>query len=533
MSVELPPPATPQQGTVEQLQTQAGGGITVAFQSYQLHVSAENILDEATVQNAVGLADNLSNAVRNIGAAAYLAGYPASQVTYALSGQDLYVLVVPGKISGIRASEALKPYLEGLETADPMRDNDLERHRTLASMAADRAGINVFPVFEPDGNGGQILDFEKNNQASDPTSIRVEFGNPGNRYASRYFGDLEIKTASVWGDEFRVFAREGIQNLDAKGKPGDYHEQNLGWNRVTPWGVFGINGRNINYNYTATGTTTSGPFSQDLLGRIWIGEALWLYPLYSDFNSRWTVQVKADRTSKTGKIDAVGNPTAGTFTPSTTYQRELYTSAEVSTSYGDNFRFIGHAWNFTGGVAVRKGFGDRDANFALTALPIHGDEGYLLFRPAATLKFFWNNSIASGLEASGQFSSDSVPEQQQWVLGGVGSLTSSLPGVVVGDKGYLGRFYTEVTLPITDSLSLRPKVFVEHGSATYANPNSSASQTSGAQSLTDAGAEVGLKFGPLVDASIAYAKSFNDKNINPTTKDASDARLYFRVSIKI
>jgi hemolysin activation/secretion protein len=523
MSVELPPPATPQQGTVEQLQTQAGGGITVAFQSYQLHVTAGDILDEATVQNAVALADNLSNAVRNIGAAAYLAGYPASQVTYALSGQDLYVLVVPGKISGIRASEALKPYLDGLETADPMRDSDLEGHRTLASMAADRAGINVFPVFEPDGNGGQVLDFEKNNQASDPTSIRVEFGNPGNRYASRYFGDLEIKTASVWGDEFRVFAREGIQHLDANGKPGDYHEQNLGWNRVTPWGVFGVNGRNINYNYTAP--TTGGPI--DLNGRIWVGEALWLYPLYSSFNSRWTVQAKVDRTSKEGKIDA------NSGVPASTYQRELYTSAEASTSYGDNFRFIGHAWNFTGGVAVRKGFGDNGANVDTTALPIHGDQAYLLFRPSATLKFFWNNSIASGLEASGQFSSDSVPEQQQWVLGGVGSLTSALPGVVVGDKGYLGRFYTEVSLPITDSLKLIPKVFVERGSATYANPNAAALQTGDAQTLTDAGAELGLKFGQFVDASMAYSKSFNDKNISPATKDASDARLYFRVSIKI
>lgn len=521
MSVELPPPATPQQGTVEQLQSQAGGGVTVAFQSYQLHVSAADILDEGTIQNAVGLADNLSNAVRNIGAAAYLAGYPASQVTYALSGQDLYVLVVPGKISGIRASEALKPYFDGLETADPMRDSDLEGHRTLASMAADRAGINVFPVFEPDGNGGQILDLEKNNQASDPTSIRVEFGNPGNRYASRYFGDLEVKTADVWGDEFRVFAREGIQHLDAGDKPGDYHEQNVGWNRVTPWGVFGINGRNINYNYTAP--TTTGNI--DLNGRIWVGEALWLYPLYSDFNSRWTVQVKADRTSKDGKIDA----TVGA--PAQTYQRELYTSGEVSTSYGDNFRFIGHTWNLTAGVAVRKGFGDDGVE--TTTAPIHGDQSYLLFRPAATLKFYWNNSLASGLEASGQFSSDSVPEQQQWVLGGVGSLTSALPGVVVGDKGYLGRFYTEMTLPITDSLSLIPKVFVERGSATYAHANAAALQSEDAQTLNDAGAELGLKFGRFVDASLSYAKSFSDNNISEATKDASDARLYFRVSIKI
>ncbi|MES2489780.1 MAG: hypothetical protein V4607_08300 [Pseudomonadota bacterium] len=525
MSVELPPPATPQQGTVEQLQSQASSGITVAFQNYQLHVAANNILDEAAVQKAVAAADNLSNAVRNIGAAAYLAGYPASQVTYALSGPDLYVLVVPGKISGIRASEALKPYLNGLEGADPMRDSDLEGKRTLASMAADRAGVTVFPVFEPDGNGGQVLDFEKNNQRSDPTTIRVEFGNPGSRYTSRYFGDLEIKTASVWGDEFRVFAREGFQHLDAQDKPGDYHEQNVGWNRVTPWGVFGVNGRNINYNYTAPCAVAScTPATLDINGRIWIGEALWLYPLYSSFNSRWTVQAKVDRTSKEGKIEP--NPDVGIA--AATYQRELYTSAEVSTIYSRNFN-LGFNWNFTGGAVVRKGFGDDDVSIATA--PIHGNEGYLLYRPSATLKLFWTDKLVSGIEASGQFSSDSVPEQQQWVLGGLGNLTSSLPGVVVGDKGYLGRFYTELSLPITDSLKIVPKAFIERGAASYAHPSSAAQD--GNQTLTDAGLEMGLKFGQFVDATLGYAKSIQDENISEAVKATSDAQLYFRVSIKI
>lgn len=520
MSVELPPPATPQQGTVEQLQSQAGAGVVVAFQTYQLHVAASNILDEATIQNAVGIADNISNAVRNIGAAAYLAGYPAAQVTYALSGQDLYVLVLPGKVSGIRANDALKPYLNGLETADPMTDSDLMGHTTLASIAADRAGIDVYPVFEPDGNGGQVLDFEKNNKDDDPTTVRVEFGNPGNRFASRYFLDMDLKTASIWGDEFRVFAREGIQNLDDKGSPGDYHEQDLQWNRVTPWGIFGVNGRFINYNYTsppAAGVTTS----TDVLGKIWIGEAQWLYPLYSSFNSRWTVQAKADRTSKTGKIDSTAT------TPSNTYQRELYTSGEIGTTYLRNFGFIGHRWDFAGGVAARKGFGD-DAQF--TALPIHGDEGYLLFRPSASLKFYWTNAIITGVEASGQFSNDSVPEQQQWVLGGMGNLTSALPGVAVGDKGYLARGYSEITLPIA-GLELRPRVFVEHGSAKYAKPTGT--QPADSQTLTDAGLELGVKFTQLIDATLSYAKSFDDKGIAPTTKEDADARVYFRVSIKL
>ena len=520
MSVELPPPATPQQGTVEQLQSQAGGGVVVAFQNYQLHVAASNILDEAAIQNAVTLADNVSNAVRNIGAAAYLAGYPAAQVTYALSGNDLYVLVLPGKVSGIRASDALKPYLNGLETADPMRDSNLMGHTTLASIAADRAGIDVFPVFEPDGNGGQVLDFEKNNKDNDPTTIRAEFGNPGNRYASRYFLDLDLKTASIWGDEFRAFVREGIQNLDDKGTPGDYHEQDLIWNRVTPWGVFGVNGRIINYNYTAPATTTTA--ATPVLGRIWVGEAQWLYPLYADFTSRWTVQAKADRTSKSGKIDS--NAT----TTSQEYQRELYTSGELGTTYLKNFVLLAHRWDFAGGVSVRKGFGD-DAQF--TTVPVHNDEGYLLFRPTASLKFYWNNSITTGVEASGQFSNDAVPEQQQWVLGGLGNLTSALPGVAVGDKGYLARGFTEVTVPLMAGLELRPRAFVEYGAAKFAKPQGT--QPTETQSLTDAGLELGVKFTQLIDATVSYAKSFNDKGVTQQTKDASDARLYFRISVKI
>ncbi|TXH02809.1 MAG: hypothetical protein E6R07_14090 [Nevskiaceae bacterium] len=529
MSVELPPPATPQQGTVDQLQSQAGSGVVVAFQTYQLHVAASGILDEAAIQNAVGLADNLSNAVRNIGAAAYLAGYPASQVTYALSGNDLYVLVLPGKISGVKASDALKPYLNGLESADPMRDSDLIGHTTLASLAADRAGIDVYPVFEPDGNGGQVLDFEKNNKDADPTTVRVEFGNPGNRFASRYFLDMDLKTGSIWGDEFRVFAREGIQNLDDKGKPGDYHEQDLVWTRVTPWGLFGLDGRFVNYNYTSpvVAPATTGT---NVLGRIWVGEAQWLYPLFANFNSRWTVQAKADRTSKSGKLDS----SAGS--PSQEYQRELYTSGELGTTYLRNFAFLGHRWDLASGVSVRKGFGDRtpDTSFNPAAgdtSPMHGDEGYLLFRPTASLKFYWTGALVTGVEASGQFSNDSVPEQQQWVLGGLGNLTSSLPGVAVGDKGYLARAYTELTLPLIAGIELKPRVLIEHGAAKFAKPL--AGQSTDTQQVTDAGLELGFKFTQIVDGTLAYAKSFDDKGVTSSTKQDADARVYFRISIKL
>lgn len=516
MSVELPPPPQPQLGSVETLQSQAGSGVTVSFQTYQIHVSAANVLTEAEIRNAVGVANDLSNAVRNIGAAAYLAGFPAAQVTYALSGQDLFVLVSPGKISGIRASDRLKPYLDGMQNADPLTPAALEGHRALASIAADREGITVYPVFVADGSGGQVLDFEQNIKEKDPTAVKAELSNVGNRYASRYFLDLDLKTDSVWGDEFHAFWRHGLSQLDSNGRDGDYNEQDLAWNRVTPYGVFGVGGRYVNYFFHAA--------TLPIDGRIYTGEVNWLYPLYADFTRRLTVQAKADRTDSRKNLQ----DTVGAFPAGTQLQHQLYTSGEVDLSYAQNFAFIAHRWSIEGAVSVRKGFGGDETNNA----QILADQGYLLYRPALRLKFYWNESIASGIEGSGQFSNDSVPEQQQWVLGGVSNITSSLPGTSVGDKGYLARVFTEVTTPTIYGVTFTPKVFVEQGGAKFAQPTVFNGQPVGTQTLIDAGAELGFKFTRFVDGSLSYAHTFTDRNISQATRDSSKAQLYFRLAAK-
>lgn len=525
MSIALPPPAIPQLGTVEQLQPQASTGVVVAYQNYQLHVSASGILDEATINKVVGAADSISNAVRNLASAAYAAGYPASQVMYVASGVDVYVVVTPGEISEVRADDALQPYLEGLTDAKPLRDSDLEARRSLASMLADRAGYNIYPVFESDGTGGQILDLEKNVKAQDPTQISIDFGNPGNRYASRYFLDLGIKTASNYGDEFRLFAREGLPNVDTAAG-GDYHEQNLSWNRVTPLGVYGLAGRYSNYSFTSTSGGTTTPF----LGRLWSVEAVYLYPLLASFDMRWTAQGKVDYIDKKGEIDS--SPSFPAFE----YQREQYASLEAATSYARNFDFYDHQWNVEVGGTLRKGLGEDEK----TTFPVHGNEGYTLFRGVSSLKLFWqpnlntswNPNLTSGVELSGQYSKDTLPEQQQWTLGGQGSLTTALPGVATGDMGYLFRAYTETTLaaPYLKGVDLRPKVFIETGSASFETPK--AGQALGTQSLIDLGFEVGFKYRQWLDGSIAYAREIGTDNISDQTLNNANARVYFRIGVK-
>jgi hemolysin activation/secretion protein len=523
MSIALPPPASPQLGAIEQLQPQASGGVVVAFQNYQMHIAASGILDEATINKVVAAADNVSNAVRNISSAAYTAGFPAAQVLYVASGKDVYVVVKPGSISAVRADDALQPYFAGLETAKPLTSRDLEGRRMLASMLADRAGYNIYPVFEPDGNGGMVLDLQKNVKVQNPTQISIDFGNPGNRYSSRYFLDLGIKTASNYGDEFRLSWREGFPNVDTP-PGGDYHEQNLSWNRVTPHGVFGVAGRYINYN--------SAPSGLPIIGRIWSVEGIYLYPIMADFNMRWTAQGKVDYIDNKKELDSTAS------TPAFEYAREKYPSVEIATSYARNLGMLDHLWNFEIGGTVRKGVGDSENT---TSFPLNADEKYLLLRGTTNLKLFWqpnlttfwNPNLTTGVELSGQYSKDTLPEQQQWVLGGQGNLTTALPGVSQGDTGYLARAYTEVggiTAPYITGLDLRPKLFIESGSATY--ENAKAGQTSAAQRLTDVGLEVGFKYKQWLDGSIAYAKDVSYDNINRLTFDSSNARMYFRVGVK-
>lgn len=516
MSIALPPPAIPQLGTVEQLQPQASGGVVVAYQNYQVHVAANGLVDEATLNKVIAAADNISNAIRAIGGAAYAAGYPAAKVMYVASGNDVYVTVQPGEISSVKADDALKPYFEGVEAAKPLTASALEPRRMLASMLADRAGYEITPSLEPDGNGGTVLDLEKNVRKQDPTTINVDFGNPGSRYSSRWFLDLGLKAATNYGDEFRLSWREGVPNVETE-PGGDYHEQNLGWTRVTPMGVMGFSGRLVNYDARTNGVDTNG--------RIWSVEGLYLYPILADFNTRWTAQGKVDYIDNQRDLDST------TTTPTVTFKREKYPSIEVSTSYTRNLGFLDHLWGLEGGVTLRKGFGDGENT---TTLPLNGDEQYLLLRGVATAKvytqpdlWFWKPSLTSGITLSGQYSGDTLPEQQQWVIGGLGNISSALPGIGVGDNGYLVRLFTETAAwnhPQVAGLSFTPRLFLESGAASYAGTN-----PIGTQSITDVGFDLAMRYKQWFESSFTYGLPIAD---DVPANQNNKANLYFRMGVK-
>lgn len=524
MAVELPPPSAPQQVTVEQVQQQgAQTALNVPFQDYTLHVIGnKSKLGKDEIAEVIVGADSLSNAVRLINAAYYAAGYPGVKLSYALSGRELYILVDFGNVTSVKAPDVLDGYFDDLR--GPLTDAKLEPRRALASIHADRADL-VADMALKDGDGGNdSLVIKKRRKAKpDARGVKIEFGNPGNRYVGRHFIDVDLKGGIPSGDELRAFWRHGVTGINDADDAQDYNEQILGWNRVTPWGLFGVGGRYAYYNQTLASTPVDGV--------IYAGELYWMYVPAADFNGRWTVQAKVDRSSKETSTRSVTSPTPTCpgLTPATeTCQRELYTSAEIGSYY--SFAQYPTDWRleWATDLSVRQGL-TNGAGFAFGAAV---EQDYTLIRPGLHFTAKPTGELPFGLDTwkfgadlTGQYSSNTLPEQQQFVLGGVGNLLGYLPGAGVGDSGALLRLRAEWQVFEIYDVSLTPRVFVEYG---YASLNDNA--TVGDQSLADISGEVSLKFLNILEATVSAALPVTDNGVSDAQLDDSEADFFLKLS---
>ena len=102
-------------------------------------------------------------------------------------------------------------------------------------------------------------------------------------------------------------------------------------------------------------------------------------------------------------------------------------------------RFSVKTRSFGAGLTVSQGISPRTGTFSPAGPggcrpPLHAGSG-------ATLGY--NQSLPNGYSAAltwnGQWADATLPQNQQWVLGGFGNLTAWLPAVLVGDNGMLAR----------------------------------------------------------------------------------------------
>lgn len=510
MAIEFPPPPTPLLADTAVLQADASrAAVSVRVRGFTMLVHAPGVLDEAEILAAVAGLDDLSNAVRALATAAQRNGVLAPKTLYARSDETIYVSVYPATINRVTAPAQLSPYFDGLAKGDaPPSITAFERRRLLASVHANRMGFDYSPVFSVADGGGYDLTLKRGADAINAGAVRVNLSNAGNRFTGREFLDLDARSGTSAGDEFSVLARSAVKALgiDDEEPGSDYHEVQLGWSRVTPIGLFGIAGRYLDYRQQAAGVGFNG--------ELWTVDAGYTGILRSTTTNRVTVQAKADYTYKQLEQAADG----------LLRQKEPYASAELGAAWSSSFRLSGLGFLSQTALIARQGFGDGDPRLT------RADLGYTLLRPSFSLRA-QGAVLAGELQMSLQYADVTVPEQQQWIVGGNGSLYAYVPGVAVGDRGALVRLVGEYASVSAYTITFKPRVFVEFAAAEYAEEFADR-PTDGVQTVTDAGAEVVLGFRPWLETALVAAIPLQDSGISQRTLDEARSNFFFRLTAK-
>ncbi len=509
MPIEFPPPPTPVQGDIASLQADSNqGAVAVAIASYTLYVHAPGVLDETDILLATEGLDDLSNAVRALANIAQRRGLLVPKTLYVRTGNDIFVSIYPGTINTVSAPEPLMPYFEGLGEGAPVTINAFEKKRLLAGIHANRMGAGYTPVFTPAAGSSYDLTLKPTAEGVNPGSVRVSLSNVGNRFTGREFLDLDARRGTAAGDEFSVLARTAasVLKLDDVEPGSDYHEYQLGWSRVTPLGLFGVSGRHLDYRQQIQGTAFNG--------ELWTVDAGYTGVISSGITSRVTVQGKVDYIYKRLELDSNGQ----------LFQKEPYPSIEIGTAWSTSFNLLSQGWLSVAALTARQGV-LADEGSALTSK----DLDYWLVRPGYSLRS-QTTPFTGEFQFALQYADVSVPEQQQWIVGGIGSLHAYVPGVAIGDRGLLARLVGEYALTEYQGFSFRPRAFVEFAAAQYSHP--SAGLPEGTQSLADVGAELVIGFAPWFETALTAALPIQHSGVSRQVRDDARADFFFRITAK-
>lgn len=504
MPLDLPPPPEPSPRPLMDIRQGAATHV-VHFQRYRIHIYGDLKIPVDTLSRAVSQADTVSNAVRRIGLAFRAQHEPLPSVHYALVGQDLYVHVTAGRVSGTAVPEPLTAYFDDLPNDRPLRDSDLEPARALASVHADRAGLHAASQFG-EADDGYTLGVQFLEEAEDRARVQFALGNPGNRFVGRHFAEFDITKGTEEGDELRVFWRQAVKDLNEAGRPGrDYAEQHGAWSRVTPWGIFGAGGRYVRFDQRFSGVEFDASLFQ--------GELTWSTIAYADFKQRLSVQLKIDRTLKETELSTDG----------TDIQREPYDSVEGVAAWARSGYWLSQQrFDLETGLSVRHGVNDFSTPVTQAELD------YLLYRPNLRLASTVSGQWRLQWQASGQITDNRLPEQQQWVLGGVGNLHAWLPGVAVGDSGWLSRLELRSPDWTSGDGRLRLRAFAEAGSSRLENRNT----TNPTIQLADAGLALEWHYQDWAELHLAAAAPLSDSGIDTATLNELEADFYFRIALR-
>ncbi|NII12389.1 ShlB/FhaC/HecB family hemolysin secretion/activation protein [Oleiagrimonas sp. C23AA] len=487
--------------------------ITATSHGYHYTVRGNTLLDAQYIKDVITRSPSPRDAVGALKKAYAAKGYFLAAIVGRSKGNQVRIQVVQGRLTHVDGPKGLARFFTGLKGDDRVRNTDVIRQSTLAQQYAATNGQLPQISFKPAPEvGGSTMDIgTKPLKNARWWGGSFTTGNFGNRYAGHYLAQLQ-GYARHDGFTLQATRTRALTGLD-KNTAGAYYaatSANLSW--VTPLGTYQLDD---SFTKFKLGKAFAPLYP---LGHIHVYGISGQQLLYADDSTRWTTSEGwhhiRDRESVFNGIYSLHDQKYMVFDGSTTYAKR----------FGGLFKHAASI-SLTGGIKLGGSRGDSGLAPQTGAPTGH----FQIYTASAELTQSLPYDFNTQLSLSGQASTDTLPSYEQWVLGGVNNLTAYLPGTIVGDRGYLGRFTVNGPQWAFWGLRARPSVFTEYGATRYSFIAQGAPKW---QSLGDIGAGLQLSApGAHTSALLAWARPMTSKNVAATTRSGQRAHLFVYLQV--
>ncbi len=517
MALDLPPaaPAGAPQAAIVAPAPQAAEPLYVDSHGYRYAVTGNTLLAPETVVATIEGAATPKEAIEALNAEYQRRGYFLTAIGGNVSNKLVALVVVQGRLTEPEITPGLAPFFAGLEERDDVTRNALLRRSALAELYSNRQGMRPKIAFAPAAavGGSKMTVTEEEIPGAKPWSAGLAFGNLGSRYSSRYTAGATGSVRPGGGLELSANYTQGLPGMTADSGGSQYQAGGLGLSVVTPLGVYGANWSGIAYQ---------------------IGEsAAPLYPI-GDINTAGVTGTQLLFASETARLAAnesftYNDNVVTVFSNVSPFKLtdQHYGVVAAGLVYSDSVAILGKNANYSVGVTASKGTSNRGGTFVPVTIGVADPRFGML-----QANFNYGQALPAGfslsLALSGQWADSTVPQNQQWVIGGFGNLTAWLPAALVGDGGSLGRLNLTTPGYAWQGYGVTGSAFVEAG---LVRSQVTPANNPVTRSLADAGLSLSATtpFGTV--ASLAYAWPIASRNVDlDVINNQSRAHLYFSLN---
>lgn len=522
MAVDAAPPPAPAPAAVATAPAATGTSFYVDGDGYRYGVTGNTLLPQARIEAILKAAATPKAAIDALNNAYVDAGYLFVVIGGEVDNKLVALRVIEGRITEIDAPADMLPFVRNLRERSDLTRNQLLRETAMLDIYGQRQGVRPAAGFAKaaEVGGTRLTVTEEPIPGAKPWSAGLSFSNLSGRFSSRYTvgGNASVRPGN--GLELTAGYNQGLPGLTSESSGASYKSGSLGGSIVTPWGLYGWSYLKTNYQIGESGAPFY-PAGDNEQGGINGTQIVFASP-----TSRIVTTQALTRYSSLQTVD-LSTPGMPEFLYTLVDQN--YTVGSAGATVSTSGSLGGQNAGFNAGVTLAKGLTGRSGSFLSTG-PGYPTPRFLLVQGNATLQSSLPYDLTAALTVTAQHADATLPQAQQWVLGGYGNLSAWLPAVLIGDSGILARATLATASVQWSGYTLSAGAYAEAGVARLDHRGSGEPYTRG---LGDAGLSLtgSTPFGTTL--SLAYAFPVWYRNVDGAVRHAVDsnrANLYFTLT---